>query len=176
MPYWTFELDDTDLNILGEDAELYGSLRTLKFAAPLENSLVILYDKTQNSCLWILSEQDAIYPDLPPLTRNALSFSNPGQILPAGEDPIQPDQELFGPEMAHTWCYYFEKADLARQLEDWAAVSSLGDEAIASGFKPHNDYEWIPFIEGYIHSGNWAVAQTLTMNMLARGAIPGSSV
>ena len=45
-----------------------------------------------------------------------------------------PPPMLFGPEPPHTWCYYFQKADLARQRGDWDEVARLGDEARELGF------------------------------------------
>jgi hypothetical protein len=162
VPYWVFELDDTDVTNLGKGAVLNAALRTLTYSASVGNSLVILYDKTQNSCLWILSATDIYYQSLPLHTQDALPLSNLNQILPTSNDSTFPDKNIFGPEPAHTWCYYFEKADLARQLGDWETVVSLGDKAISDGLSPHNQYEWIPFIEGYIHTRNWDKAHSLT--------------
>jgi hypothetical protein len=115
-----------------------------------------------NPCLWILSENDIYYQNLPIHTRDALSLSNLSQILPTSNNSSSPDKNIFGLEPGHTWCYYFEKADLARQTEDWEMVSSLGNQAIAEGYSPNNLYEWMPFIEGYLHMKNWDEAQSLT--------------
>ena len=40
---------------------------------------------------------------------------------------------MFGSEPPHLWCYYFEKADLARQLQDWQSVLQLEKQARARG-------------------------------------------
>ena len=74
---------------------------------------------------------------------------------------------MIGAEPQHGWCYFFEKADLARQLEDWAEVTRLGDQAQAAGFQPdtpgaNSPYEWLPFIEGLGRSGRWQEAADLT--------------
>ena len=37
--------------------------------------------------------------------------------------------KIYNPEPGHGWCYYFEQADLARQMGDWERVVKLGDEA-----------------------------------------------
>ncbi len=165
VPYWAFELDDTHVTDLTDGADLQASIRTLTFSAPVKNSLVILYDGTNNSCLWILSETDVYYQDLPPNTRDALLFSNLDQISPTPSDSSYPDRNIFGPEPGHGWCYFFEKADLARQSGDWETISSLGDQAILEGNNPNNLYEWIPFIEGYLHIRNLDKAQSLTMEI-----------
>jgi hypothetical protein len=165
VPYWAFELDDTHVTNLEDGTDLDAAMRTLTFSAPAGNSLVILYDGTNNSCLWVLSKTDVYYQALPSLTRDALYLSNLSQILPTPSDSTYPDKNIFGHEPEHTWCYYFEKADLARQSGDWETVSSLGNQAISEGYSPNNLYEWIPFIEGYLHMRNWEKAQSLTIDI-----------
>ena len=164
VPYWAFELDDTNVTNLQDGANLYATLRTLTFSAPVKNSLVILYDRTNNSCLWVLSETDVYYQDLPPHTRDALYLSNLSRILPTSSDPTYPDKNIFGLEPEHSWCYFFEKADLARQSGDWETVNSLGNRVISDGYSPNNLYEWLPFIEGFLHTRNWDKAQSLTID------------
>jgi len=67
-------------------------------------------------------------------------------------------ENIFGPEPAHEWCYYYQKADLARSLQDWPRVTALADEAAASGFAPQNGVELLPFIQAYAMQGQWEPA------------------
>jgi hypothetical protein len=69
---------------------------------------------------------------------------------------------LFGTEPGPNWCYYFEKADLARQLGQWEEVTALAELAFNSGDYPNDPAERLPFIEGYAHVGNWQRALTLS--------------
>jgi hypothetical protein len=62
---------------------------------------------------------------------------------------------IYHPEPEHGWCYYFEKADLARQLGDWEEVARLGDTALKLDDHPNNPVERFVFIEGYAHVGDW---------------------
>jgi len=62
---------------------------------------------------------------------------------------------LFADESDKPWCYYFEKADLARQFEDWQQIGQLGDEAEQRGLRTKKTIELVPFIEGYAHLGQW---------------------
>ena len=55
----------------------------------------------------------------------------------------------FGKELPHEWCYYYQKADLARQQGDWTRVSQLGDEAQKLGCHPNDQMEWMPFLQAY---------------------------
>ncbi len=65
----------------------------------------------------------------------------------------QPPSAVFGGEPAHGWCYYYQKASLARQQKDWDEVACLGDEAAAAGLSPADPVEWMPFIEAYAFAG-----------------------
>jgi hypothetical protein len=69
---------------------------------------------------------------------------------------------LFAPEPAHGWCYYFEKADLARQVRDWAEVTRLGEIAFKLDDHPNDPVERFVFIEGYAHEGQWDRAVKLS--------------
>jgi len=62
---------------------------------------------------------------------------------------------IYGPEPEHGWCYYFEKADLARQMGDWDEVAQLGDKAFKLDDYPNSPIERFVFIEGYAHVGDW---------------------
>ena len=83
---------------------------------------------------------------------------------------------MFGEEPAHSaWCYYFEKADLAKQYGDWQQVAALGDQARAEGYSPRRSssdapQEWRPFIEGYATLGRWQDAMDLSVQAGERDA------
>ena len=66
--------------------------------------------------------------------------------------------KVYGPEPKHGWCYYFEKADLARQEGDWGQVAQLGDKAFALNDYPNDPSERFVFVEGYAHTGDWQKA------------------
>ena len=72
--------------------------------------------------------------------------------------------EIYGPEPAHNWCYFFEKADLARQMRDWKTVTHLGDVAFGLNDYPNDAVERFVFIEGYAHIGDWKKAVELSMD------------
>jgi len=93
----------------------------------------------------------------------ALPLSNMGQVISAPERPARPPEALFGAEPLHQWCYYFEKADLARAGGDWAKVARLGDEAFSEPYYPNNLSEYLPFIEAYARLGRINEARKLTL-------------
>jgi hypothetical protein len=72
--------------------------------------------------------------------------------------------EVYGSEPVHGWCYYFQKADLARQMGDWKTVTQLGDAAFALKDYPNDPVERFVFIEGYAHTADWKKAVELSMD------------
>lgn len=117
-----------------------------------------------DACLRVLDPLlDADHYALKPEMRRAALISSTLPILPAAVgEGTKPPEQVFGTEPAHTWCYYFEKADLARQQGDWEEIARLGELAFAAGDNPNDPLERAPFIEGYAHVGDWAVAEELT--------------
>lgn len=71
--------------------------------------------------------------------------------------------KVYGPEPAHGWCYYFERADLARQMGDWASVIKLSGQAFKLNDYPNDPVERFVFVEGYAHAGNWGRAKELAI-------------
>ncbi len=112
---------------------------------------------------------------LPLYLRKAMTLSSTRPILPEGSAGIPPGAPelpapLFGVQSQTSWCYYFEKADLARQQKDWAQVVALSEQGFASGDYPNDPAERLPAIEGYAHLGDWQNA--LAQSRLAAGVAP----
>ena len=62
----------------------------------------------------------------------------------------------FGEEPAHGWCFYYQKASLARQVGDWNEVLRLGEEANSRGLIANDQIEWMPFLQAYAYVDNVA--------------------
>lgn len=166
LKYYFFNLEkhfDKEIEDLILGMPLSRVAYSSRFQGHSHESLVIHYQPEQYECLWVLRPQDQQIRALPEITREVLRLSDLERIQP--DSPyIQPiPGEIFGPEPAHTWCYYFQKADLARQLGDWERVVALWQEAWSNGFAPGNGVEYLPFVEGFAHTGNWEKAVELTL-------------
>jgi hypothetical protein len=141
--------------------------RNFNFSSNTKDSLVMYYHpEEENNCLWILEPEDRDHPLIPEMVKNALPLSNVSQIKQENPYHEFPDEEIFGKEPEHNWCYYYEKAALARQSMDWQTIVKLGEEAQIAGFTPadsssNSPYEWIPFIQAYANVGQWNAAETL---------------
>jgi hypothetical protein len=93
------------------------------------------------------------------LLRFSARISLPSLIL---TEPRARMPEVYGPEPEHGFCYYFEKADLARQFKDWEMVVEMGEMALALNDHPYDPAEQMVFIEGYAHVGDWERAVELS--------------
>lgn len=97
------------------------------------------------------------------MRRAALISTTEPIVAVNGQEAATLPEEIFGVPSKQGWCYYFEKADLARQQGQWEQIVELGDAAFNAGDNPNDPSERTPFIEGYAHSGNWERAHELTI-------------
>ena len=132
------------------------------FEGSTSQLVAIYYD--YETCLRVLDpEVDANNWLIPDIMRSAAKISTYDVILPVdASQAVLPPMNIYGEEPPHQWCYYLQKADLARQQGQWEEIARLGDEAFKLGDYPNGPSERIPFIEGYAHVGNWEKAIELT--------------
>ncbi len=137
-------------------------------------SQAIVFTAPPGSCLRILDpvfDSDATFGKTPaqgeasPLLAQLLPLSSPSLILTESPTPSLP-KSVFGPEPPPSWCYYYAKAELARQRGDWPEAARLGDEAAARGFRPSVPVEYLPFIESYARIGQIEQAESLSKTAL----------
>ncbi|MHC1740412.1 MAG: hypothetical protein AB9897_04805 [Anaerolineaceae bacterium] len=93
-------------------------------------------------------------------------ISNKENLVSSPGQSVQLDVNLIGPEPEHRWCYYFEKSDLALQMEDFTAIQQNYQVVVEKGYQPVNDYEWFPFIEGLARGGDWQDAIALSQRVI----------
>ncbi|MBN1149194.1 MAG: hypothetical protein JXA78_18180 [Anaerolineales bacterium] len=149
---------------LEEGDQLREFHRTMSFTGL--TSQAILVDFRPPACLRVIDPaRDRRLPDKPRYYRQILPFSRPDLILPYADPAAQLPVQLFPLEPEHGWCYYFEKAELARQASDWERVAALGDQALAGENRIYRGKvaELLPFIEGYAHTGRWQEAVDLSI-------------
>ena len=108
---------------------------------------------------------DAKLPQKPKYIADAMRLSNVSLIHADPNPGAQPPAQIFGQEPAHDWCYYFEKADLARQQGNWQSVVKLAKQAFGLNQRLYevNAPELLPYIEGYARTGQWDKAEKLSM-------------
>jgi hypothetical protein len=127
--------------------------RTVNFSGNTSDSVVIY--KEADGCLRVL---DPVYnnaetvPDANIYLIEAIQLSNPNLII-TNENPSL-DKTLFGNEPTHGWCYFYTKAEVARQLGNWNEVINLYREAEKNQFSAKLPVENLIFIEAFAQTGN----------------------
>jgi len=140
------------------------SFRSLVFRG--STSSMIAFYKPSDGCIQVLSAEDTadqfndshyydIWKDLIPL-------SNLDQIIASPASPGVPPEKYFGAPDINQWCYYFEKADLAKQNNDWQEVLALYQQADSKGFQPGPAPEWLPMLDALYNTGQTEQAMELT--------------
>lgn len=131
------------------------TLRSIDFSGNTESILVYL--QPQVGCVQVLS--DGIVPDVPYLKYDSYKWqalaaaSNLDTIITDSSQPASLPVRYFGEEDRNQWCFYYEKADLARQMGDWQKVLDYYQEAKNQGFEPTNGSEYRILVEAWLESG-----------------------
>jgi tetratricopeptide (TPR) repeat protein len=152
LNYWLFTPRDYPVTDLLNDPgmDLKGIIRGPEFTGKAADMLAVY--QSGSSCLLVL---DPIYSQL---DIKMAGFSNFGnltnfeQIMGTGSAQTSFPQ-AFGKISTDNWCYYFEKADLAKQQKKWGQVIDLYDQAKTAGFTPVHSIEYIPLINALAKQG-----------------------
>ncbi len=137
------------------------TMRTITFDRDYEKSLVLSVPST-NSCMHVLdSRVSPLSTSENPLVAQAAEYSDANLILPSSKNKAQLPASIFGDEPAKDWCYYYQKASLAEQFEDWETILQLAADAEAAGDRADDWSEWMPFLRAYVFTGNYEKADGL---------------
>lgn len=136
--------------------------RTMEFNG--STSDVIAVYVPPNGCLRVFDPEmgDAeTYSRFPEALTAAIPLSDLSRILVQTSSHDLPNPP-FGPEPAHGWCYFYEKAELARQGREWGQIVTLRQQAAEQGVEAQDPFEWLPFIEaeGLVGDTGWATEMT----------------
>jgi hypothetical protein len=175
-PYWYFPFYYTypDLEDFIRGIPVEHSKLTMEYKGQSTDSLIISFNPEMNRCLWVLRPDEVslrlISDDMRELSR-ASAVDRIGQNNGLTRTP---PESIYGKLENQGWCYYFEKADLARQFGQWDEVVSLWEQAKTNGEQAENGFEYVPFIEGYAHQADWEMVRSLTRtaNKISKGLEP----
>jgi hypothetical protein len=157
--YGYFDIFHTNLENYIPGIPLSQSTRGIQFIGNTSQAVVIDFG-VRGGCVRIL---DSVYQGDPDISQSVVNLFDISDVSNIKLTPEHiPPVDLFGVEPQHNWCYYFEKADLARQMQDWNAIIQLKAEADRQGFAPDLAGEYLPFIEAFTHTGQWEEAYQLS--------------
>lgn len=156
IPYLVFGVDMRPKRLpLDPDTPIEFPYRPAHFSGNTSQSIAFL--APLRGCVRILAPGDEEgYQNLSERMQQAIALSNLDLILPElttestslRESVTESVPEsVFGPEPPHGWCYYYARAELARQFNDWEAIARLDAQAAALSLSPTDPLEWLPFIE-----------------------------
>lgn len=134
------------------------TMRTLSFQSDGKHALPVIY-RPSRGCLLVVSQPYRYQPNMNFDEIQLFDYANEG-LVSDGDENVP--QDVFGREPEHGWCYYFQKADLARELKQWDRAAAFWDEAAARGFEPSFAAEYLPFIESSLRTGDWERAVEMT--------------
>lgn len=165
-PYWFFT-NDRFLNFdLEPERTISYRERNLLFRGSTSEAVSIIHQGASR-CLQVLDEPYANQPFYGNNQEQLVRISNVSRIT--RDHTSGPDPRVFGREPTRSWCYYFQKADLARQFMDWETVIKLERQARSLGYSPGFGAELLPFIEAHARLGDWQGA--LHLSLEAQGII-----
>ena len=115
--------------------------------------ILVLTQATPDGCVRVLDgRQPNISGNEDVRIRVISPYSDIGNVITDGSH-AELLVDVFGLEPEHDWCFYYQKADLARQRGDWEEIISLGNRALTDGYYPSDRIEWIPFLQAYAITG-----------------------
>ncbi len=160
-PYWYFPFYYTNPNVgdLLRGAPLEYSKLSMNFSGSSKQMLLLSFNPELERCLWVLQPQDT---NLRLVSDDMRKLSAGSDINLIGQGESSLPEVIYGKQDTQTWCYYFEKADLARQYGQWDEIARLWEESQTIGERADNGFEYIPFIEGYGHLGDWEYVKKQT--------------
>jgi len=118
------------------------------------DNLLVISMPSENSCIHVL---DAQWAELSIADTALIALSAPRSRMEnvlVDEKLHTPPAMVFGEEPPHGWCYYYQKAQLARQEADWDAISIIGGEVTRLNLHPNDQVEWMPFLQAAAMSGD----------------------
>ena len=124
------------------------------------NNMLLLSVSPISSCLHVIDGDLPVYSETEALlTRQVGEYSHLDRIIPTGTPPVPP-ASIFGTEPEHDWCYYYQKASLARQVGDWQEIQDLYKQTEKLKLNTSDKSELIPFLEGLVNMGDHEEAET----------------
>ena len=130
-------------------------------------NILVMMQSSENGCVRLINGNA---PELTSYDEDRLvliaPYSKLENVIAEGDSPNVPVQ-VFGEEPEQGWCYYYQKADLARQRGEWEGILVLLAEALDKGYYPAEGLEWMPFLQAYAVTGD--IEKMHTTNKLIVG-------
>jgi hypothetical protein len=129
--------------------------------------LLVLTRPTATSCVQVINGAQPEYSRYENASIRVIgSYSDFENIL-VNEPASTPPLIVFGPEPEHAWCYFYQKASLARQREAWGKIQALGEQVFNRNLTPGDPIEWMPFLQAYAQLGDIELLKELAPSVVS---------
>jgi hypothetical protein len=164
--YADIRLDTGQLSGLEPQQKVEIPYRTASFSGSTSNMIVFYVPEA--GCIKVIDPGSPLTcaKDFPAALLGAAYLSNLSRIEPSASPAVLP-ADLFGKETGISWCYFYQKAELSRQMEDWEQIVWLNQEAMNGGYTPADPLERLPFVEAYLRTGRLDQAEQMLTEMVA---------
>lgn len=138
--------------------EIKDGLRNYQFIGSASEMVSI---HMTGGCLWVIDPYYALIPEGISLLPAYAELTNQDLI---GETPAETNQlsKIIDTSPQNTWCYYFEKGDLAQSKGKMEEAVNYYEQAISEGLVPLEAIEYLPFVKAYAKLGRIEEAVALT--------------
>lgn len=168
LPFWACLVDFGVKNRIKRYTKgrpINGYIRTLMFEGSTD-ACISLWIPPIGSIRILDPVRDEV-PSISAEARLARTISNLDRIQTLPTTTNGPPKSIFGIESDYSWSYYFQKADLARQYDDWIRVIQLYEEACQKRLEPLNLSELFVFLEAHVVMGYKSESMELVEDLLA---------
>ncbi|MDX9992019.1 MAG: hypothetical protein RBS68_08200, partial [Anaerolineales bacterium] len=162
--YWWFDGPDTLRDFYTQeysaDTEVQAAMRNITFQSDMTFALPV-FSRPSRGCLQVVS--DTYYQGQPALSfeeEQMFALANKRLVLQEG---LAMPENVFGREPVHGWCYYYQKAELARQFEDWDQIGAIWETIRQQQLEPIYGPEYLPFIDALARQNDWKWAEKTTL-------------
>lgn len=159
--YWfgTPRYYEPDKLIAKPDTALQYKQRVYHFSGST-SKMVSIY-VPPSGCIWVVDPYYSLMPNGVDLFPIYGKLTNQNVIIDreTNENGLA---KIFDFENQNSWCYFFQKGDLAQSKGQYEKAISIYEQAIAQGLVPMEGIEYLPFIKAYAHLGRVDDAVALT--------------
>jgi hypothetical protein len=157
--------DTVNKTLLNEGQE-FDNRRTIRTYKNYRR-LLVLTQPTSRSCVHVIDGQQPEYSRNENASIRLLGAYSSLEHILTNEPAAIPPLVVFGQEPEHNWCYFYQKASLARQRQAWDEILALSDEVLNNDLKSGDLIEWMPFLQAYAQVGDIERLQVLAPDIVS---------
>ena len=173
--HWWFDGPDTLRGFYTKeyspDMLVQAQMRNITFESDMKFALPVI-SRFSRGCVQVIA--DDYYQGQPGLSyEEEQMFALAAKNLVLKNGAPMPEN-IFGSEPEHGWCYYYQKAELARQFDNWDEIKTIWDTVKKQRLESTYGPEYLPFIDMLASQNDWQQAAKITVRAgkITKDAMP----